>query len=30
VLERRAARRLERSNDEYRRAENALRRAVEG
>jgi hypothetical protein len=30
VLERRAARRLERSNDEFRRAENALRRAVEG
>ncbi|HET8821929.1 MAG TPA: hypothetical protein VFM57_10315 [Thermoleophilaceae bacterium] len=30
VRERRAARRLERSNDEFRRAENALRRAVEG
>jgi hypothetical protein len=30
VRERRAARRLERSNDEFRRAENALHRAVEG
>jgi hypothetical protein len=30
VRERRAARRLERSNGEFRRAENALRRAVEG
>ena len=30
VRERRAARRLERSNDEFRRAENALQRAVEG
>ena len=30
VLERRAARRLERSNDEFRRAEDALHRAVEG
>jgi hypothetical protein len=30
VRERRAARRLERANDEFRRAENALHRAVEG
>ena len=30
VRERRAARRLRRSNDEFRRAENALHRAVEG
>jgi hypothetical protein len=30
VRERRAARRLERSNDEFRRAEKALHRAVEG
>ncbi len=30
VLQRRAARRLERSNDEFRRAESALHRAVEG
>ena len=30
VLEREAARRLQRSNDRFRRAENALRRAVEG
>lgn len=30
VLERRAARRLERSNDHFRRAENALHRALEG
>jgi HD superfamily phosphodiesterase len=30
VRERRAAQGLQRSNDEFRRAENALRRAVEG
>jgi hypothetical protein len=30
VRSRRAARRLQRSNDEFRRAEDALRRAVEG
>ncbi len=30
VRERRAARRLERSNDDFRRAESALHRAIEG